>query len=128
MHSLISHHLAELRTWTAHKPEAVLELMRARGAVPPNDLIDVATVGAAIAGACQNSVQLYPPNEWKGSVPKDIHHRRLQLALMPFEKRALEAGLITCPDRHHKEILDALGLGLFHLRRTKRSGAARVQL
>lgn len=49
------------------------------------------------------------PEQWKGSTPKDISHRRVQKALTPDEH---------FPDNHNAR--DAVGIGLWKLGRLKR--------
>jgi hypothetical protein len=47
----------------------------------PNTLIDLAMLGGMIVGAARPLRVLLPtPRDWKGSVPKDIHHKRLRAA------------------------------------------------
>jgi hypothetical protein len=67
----------------------------------PNDLIDLAVLVGAIIGHVSATKILLPlPAEWKGQVPKDIHHRRIR-------KRV--PGLGRCS----KDALDAVGLYLY---------------
>lgn len=118
-------HLSTFHGITAHRPDVALELMRIRAKDSrsrPDDLIDVQAAGSALAGACRSRVTFYPPSEWKAGVPKTIHHKRLLGALVAEERLALDCALSTTPKSHHKEILDALGIGLYHLSRTTRGG------
>jgi len=91
----------------------------------PQDLIDVQTIGVGVASAL-GPVRLYPPSAWKGSIPKDVHHARTRAALEPEERERLGAILAQCPKINRKEILDAVGIGLYHLKRTNRSGGSRA--
>jgi len=92
----------------------------------PQDLINVQAVGCTLAGMLAPAVTLYPSSEWKGTTPKRIHHERIQSALMfPAETEALADSLKGIPKAHQKEILDALGIGLYHLGRTTRAGTPR---
>lgn len=76
----------------------------------PNDLIDVAmTAGmcALIATGCQYVL----PRTWKGQVPKKIHQERIKSLLTPEEH-------IILGDRSNDtDILDAVGIGLWYLKR-----------
>lgn len=68
------------------------------------------------------------PNDWKGSTPKDVSHRRIFAALAPSEIQALVRGCVgvsprlrpinesiadglSKTDKRHN-ILDAIGIGL----------------
>jgi hypothetical protein len=67
----------------------------------PNDLIDLAVlVGALVCHINATKFLLPRPQEWKGQVPKEIHHRRIRKAV---------PGL----GRQSKDALDAVGLGLY---------------
>lgn len=111
-------------------PEAVaLESMEWRhGDVrsQPRDLLAVQTVGCLVAGRLGGFVHLYPPSRWKGTIPKDIHHERIKNALDANERAVLDQALAGVRASNRKEVLDAVGLGLYHLRRTNRSGGERV--
>lgn len=81
-----------------------------RHQVDPNDIVRLSILaGALAANACTLSRTLTPlPVQWKGGVPKDIHHRRL---------RARIPGL----GRVSKDAMDAVGLCLYgqeHICRT----------
>lgn len=91
----------------------------------PQDLINVQSVGCALGASMARKLRLYPASEWKGSIEKRIHHARIVEGLMPTERAILDLALRKCPKAHHKEILDALGIGLYHLKRTSKSGGAR---
>lgn len=84
----------------------------------PNDLIKVAVgVGrwverGAITGA---AVTLVKPAEWKGQIPKDIHHKRITSLLTPLEFSRIPA---MSKDKAHNA-LDAMGLGLWTLKRLR---------
>lgn len=107
--------------------DCVLEYMEVRpgrsGSVP-KDLIAVATAGAYLMGTYRpRAFVMVSPTQWKGQTPKDIHHERMRLALLPWETHVLGNALRDAPKPHHKEILDAVALGLFYLGRIGRSGA-----
>ncbi len=73
------------------------------------DLIAVATVGAAVASMKCDFVRYVPAREWKGQVPKDIHHTRI------LDKLTIEELPLASKANH--DTLDAIGLGLFQLGR-----------
>lgn len=67
----------------------------------PNDLIDLAVLVGALLHAIPHSVALLPrPREWKGQVPKDIHHRRIRERIPDFGPSG-------------KDTMDAVGLALW---------------
>ena len=65
------------------------------------------------------AVVQYFPSEWKGNVPKKIHHERTWRALSTFEQQ-----LLGHPDSaaYDHNLSDATALLLFELGRTKRGG------
>lgn len=84
----------------------------------PNDLIKVALgVGRWIerGTVCGASVTLVKPSEWKGQVPKDIHHKRVLAALDKSEAAAIPQ--MAQSQRHNA--LDAVALGLWRLGRLR---------
>jgi hypothetical protein len=108
--------------------DVLVERMQIDGRqVPPKDLLDVQAVGFAVAGLLGARVVSHPPSRWKGSIPKDIHHMRIRAELEEHERRILDEALAGVPKANRKEVLDAVGLGCYHLKRTTRSGATRRQ-
>ncbi|KKL26854.1 hypothetical protein LCGC14_2391090, partial [marine sediment metagenome] len=55
----------------------------------PNDLIDVAIMGSAIAAHFSNVVW-YLPREWKGQMPKSVVERLIKEELSPEELEWIE--------------------------------------
>ena len=103
----------------------VLECMHWRpndSSSQPNDLLDVQLVGALVAASLGVVVGVYKASEWKGNTPKKIHHPRISAALYTHEIGILREALTCTPKAHHKEILDAIGIGLFHLGRIDKRG------
>lgn len=99
----------------------VLEVMRVypdrQGKkVPPNDLIDVATAGAVLAGRCASYytevIGVYP-RDWKGTMDGDAMTRRIAayVASEKWDDRISYAGAKT------HNILDAIGIGLWYFRK-----------
>lgn len=68
---------------------------------PATDLIDVTLAGAYLAGQAWGTVRFVEPREWKGSMPKPVHHRKVWQTLTPTERAAL-------PDYAEHEINKAL--------------------
>jgi hypothetical protein len=95
---------------------AVLEYMTSRDLPNAADLIAVATAGAFVVGWLRPEVVLYPrASDWKGSVPKVIHHERLKAKLSPAELAVVEAAI--APPHLLHNVWDAVGLGLWGVRR-----------
>jgi len=94
--------------------------------VPPQDLIEVEAVGCLTAAAVTNGqVALLPPSTWKGSLPKQVIHDRNRDVLSAGERLLVDRACAKAPRTNWKEILDAVGIGLFDLKRTSRAGCAR---
>lgn len=58
-----------------------------------------------------------PANTWTGRRPKKVNHNRVWSRLGLTEVATLEEGLTKTPKKNHKELLDAVGIGLWHLKR-----------
>lgn len=125
----IEYHDLEIRARVSpFTGDVVVERMEWRkgdGRSVPGDLLRVQAVGFGVAGLLGGRVVSYTPGQWKGSIPKDVHHRRIREALTHEELAILDRTLQTIPRRHRKEALDAVGIGCYHLGRTTRSGARR---
>ena len=117
---------------TAHSPVAharalahlagpdvlVLEQMAPRDIPNAADLIAVSHTGAYVAGALRPVVLLYPTAlEWKGSVPKRIHHDRIAAKLSPDERAVVAEVAVRVPAGLLHNVWDAVGLDLWGLRR-----------
>ena len=82
----------------------------------PNDLIAVAHGAGQVMGIVGQiglEVELVLPSTWKGQVPKDIHHPRIRAKLDSAELALLD-GLNK---GQLKDILDAVGIGLWWLKK-----------
>lgn len=103
--------------------EAVCELPQvyraAQSKGDPNDLIKVAAqVGRWEERAKSRGIPwvTYLPNEWKGQVPKDVHHRRAMRLLSEEENRRIP----EMAETYRHNMMDAVALGLFRLGRLRR--------
>lgn len=83
--------------------------------VKTSDVIALAQAAGRIA-ALHPAAIWYTPNQWKGSVPKRVHQKRVLAALTEAERALLEGR----PKKELVQVLDAIGLGLFHLGRLGR--------
>lgn len=61
------------------------------------------------------------PSEWKGNVPKHIHHARSDRALAPAERALLRGNPTAAMDYEH-DVWDAVAIGLTELDRIGRGG------
>jgi len=75
----------------------------------PDDLIQLAGVVGVFSMLIQSDVRMgVKPREWKGQVPKDVHHARLVKTLTPEEMAMVEA---AAPPSLRHNVLDAVGIG-----------------
>lgn len=85
-----------------------------KGKGDPADLIEIAGVAAAIGCRLLPAEAFgYAPRQWKGQVPKEVMCRRIESRLSPEEVEAIE----KCAPSLRHNVLDAIGIGLFHLGR-----------
>lgn len=80
--------------------------------VDVNDLIELAIFVGEVKHQYRRiaRVELVMPVTWKGTVPKEIHNQRVLQTLRGFEPDKL-------PAKKDHNMLDAVGLGLWKLRR-----------
>ena len=85
----------------------------------PNQLIDLAVLAGEISGWYRARygarVVFVTPRNWKGTVPKVIHNRRVLMALTPSETAILPTRPRAGGYDHN--MIDAVGLALWHLER-----------
>jgi hypothetical protein len=85
-----------------------------KGSGVAEDLIELAGIVGACSGIFAGTEGCsYVPKEWKGQTPKAIHNKRVMAKLGTEETRAIEK---TPPALLHN-VIDAIGIGLFYLRR-----------
>lgn len=83
----------------------------------PNDLLDVAAVGAAVASWCNyRETETVFPSEWKGQVPKETMTERIRRSLSDIERH----NIAKCKASLMHNVLDACGIGLWRLGRINR--------
>ena len=101
--------LPSLGLWRGQIDVLVVERMQAypQSTVPVGDLLDVQFTGGFLAGTLAAKTLLTPrPREWKGTIPKDIHHRRIIARL--GSHATVRLGQIKKTIRHNA--IDAIGL------------------
>jgi hypothetical protein len=83
----------------------------------PNDEIMLALRAGEIGGRVREAygcpVRYVTPHEWKGSVPKHIHHARLLAKLDECERIIVDAARERIAKSKQHNLLDAVGLGTF---------------
>lgn len=104
-----THKASAPQAWVCEWPEKY----KAKAAYH-KDLDSLYAVGYAIDRLVGPWAERYLPKEWKASVPKPAHHRRIRKELSPTE-------LDTLADKGH-DTLDATGIGLFATARHQRGG------
>lgn len=83
-----------------------------------NELLDLAVLVGQLEGFFEKTkVELVSPRTWKGTVPKEIHNRRVLAALRP-EELAVLPKRPRAKDYDHN-MTDAVGLGLWKLGRMR---------
>lgn len=93
----------------------IVEVPTGRGGntkATPDNLIALALSAGRVIGRYEQLGQLVrtvTPNQWKGSVPKAIHHKRIRAALGEDELRLLVGAT--------GDVIDAVGIGLWELGR-----------
>lgn len=109
----------------AEKPLVVVEFMQWRPddrKSEPNDLIRVATMGAAVAGLLSTDVRLVPARTWKGSIPWEVSCSRSLAALRPEESAVYVRSVSEVPDDLRDNVIDAIGLGMWTVGRAHHGG------
>jgi len=86
------------------------------------DLIRVATVGAAVAGMVSPDLRFVTPNDWKGQVPKEVMFRRVEKLLTSEEMTTLLRDVSAYPVNLRHNVYDAVGIGLYATGRMARGG------
>lgn len=112
--------------------QTAVESMRWRpndAASQPNDLLDVQTVGVLTAAFLGNGSipTLLRAQDWKRNLPKAIMHARLEAVLEPSEVEIVRAAIARAPKAHAKEILDAVGISVYHSGRVDDAGRKRTK-
>lgn len=80
-----------------------------RSGVRQADIADLLFATGYIAAHYKGGIRKVRPAEWKGQVPKKIHHPRIKQSLVTHE-RAIIDGMNKGDLKH---VMDAIGIGLF---------------
>ena len=77
----------------------------------PDDLIQLAGVVGVFSNIFRATTHFgVKPREWKGQVPKDVHHARLVKTLTPEEMAMIDR---AAPPSLRHNVLDAVGIGRY---------------
>lgn len=106
--------------WVAGHKVVVCEIPQVyRGStVNPQSLVTLAYRAGYLTGLVRPThlVQV-KPTQWKGQIPKDIHHEQILRQLEVGERLVLDQCLKNIPKSKHHNVYDAVGLGLWYLQR-----------
>jgi hypothetical protein len=119
--------LAELRVWNVVEggeiDETVIEVPvvypTPRSKADPEDIVRLAVAAGGAATAAGGVVTIVRPRQWKGTVPKAVHNRRVLRTLKaddPLGYKIFEASTRRMGKAKHN-VIDAIGIGLWRLRR-----------
>ncbi len=110
--------------WKGMFDRAIIELPQVYPKIPAKQANDLITLAVRVGQYKERleligtPVTLVHPHRWKGSIKKEIHHRRVFAKLDPAEQ------FLTLPwfkdgDSYGKghNVMDAIGLGLYELKR-----------
>ncbi len=83
----------------------------------PNDLIAVAVQAGEVIGHADAQRVIRPsPHQWKGTVPKEVHHHRLLESASKADKLVIFQCFEKIPKTKQHNAMDAYGLGRWALR------------
>lgn len=85
-----------------------------------DDLLDLTGVLGALAPRFRAVLWDPRPEEWKGQIPKDVTHKRLETRLSPAERFRLDATLKAVAPSVRHNALDAVALGVEYVLRKSR--------
>lgn len=118
---------------TVDRSSLALEVMQVYGGPrkeDPNDLLELNGVQGAISATVDDldEIVAYLPRQWKGQVPKDVMCRRITKPGRLTEQELENTGLVRAdnaigakhpniPTHLLHNVLDAIGIGLYHLNR-----------
>jgi hypothetical protein len=114
--------LCVLRSWLVAKfpSKIVIEKPQvypgARAKGDPNDIVDLAIIVGACASILSDARVVYP-GQWKGQVPKTVHHARAISKLGTIERDFFVKTLQDVHKTKQHNVYDAVALGLWALGR-----------
>lgn len=91
-----------------------------RSKARPNDIVKLAFTAGRLVGRYDCNVVTVLPKEWKGSLDKDQHNRLVMAELLrrlPSSHARVTAVLGGIAESYRNNVIDAVGLGLWHAKR-----------
>lgn len=92
----------------------------------PNDLIDVARMAGAMEYVARNRpdgrparIEAVRPFQWKGNLPKEVHHKRILAELSKDSLGVLEGSFKTIPKSLRHNVMDAVGLAMYGVKKCR---------
>jgi hypothetical protein len=90
-----------------------------------DNLIQLTWVSGLLAGYLDTELLAVPANDWTGGRKKEANHPVIESFLDASELAVLRKGMASTIKGHHKEVLDAVGIGLWAVGRfTQHRGKA----
>lgn len=83
------------------------------------DLLDLQAIAGWVAGQSSFNARHYTPAMWKGQMPEDVTTIKVVKALNDFEVDVLSRAKLQYPKHLHHNLIDAIGIGLHALNRTR---------
>jgi hypothetical protein len=78
-----------------------------------DNLIQLTWVSGLLAGYLDTELLAVPANDWTGGRKKEANHPVIESFLDAAEMVVLRKGMASTIKGHHKEVLDAVGIGLW---------------
>ena len=104
-----------------HYPHHGRKDTRQRADKVANDLLDLQAIGGIIAGRSgAGEIVYYTAREWKGQRPKEATKHLVEKTLSLQERLVYDQVLASVASGLRHNVIDAVGIGLRHHRRTPR--------
>ena len=94
--------------------EQMVDYPGAQRVANPNDLLPLAGLAGAVFATFRADQWLWPtPRRWKGTVPKNVHHKRIWDSLSEAQARELARVTDHLSAKQTADVLDAVGLAFW---------------
>ena len=100
--------------------KSVVERMRVypgRSKGDINQLLDIQAIGSAVGSKLAVDLEMVYPQQWKRNQSKEVSHSIIRSRLDREETEVLEDALTESGKTYAGDVLDAVGIGLYGLRR-----------
>lgn len=110
----------ELRTVSGCET-LVIERMEPRTSMSAafDALVELTIISGMLADSHEGELVFLRPSIWTGKFDKTVNHHRIRKRLTQAEEDLVDAVLVGIPPDNHKEVLDAVGIGLYQVRRLR---------